>query len=537
MADASRGGMTRGAQAVERLMRPRSVAIVGISSKPGSAGHTVLGNLTLNNFAGAIHLVGRSGGTIEGRPVLQNIDDLPEGVDVAVFTLPAAGVKEALEGCIRRKVGAAVIFSSGFAEVGERDAQNELARIAREGGIAILGPNCLGYTNYVDGLSIGFASAAVVPKIPADTRDPALAIVSQSGGLMAHVRMGLDARDLPTSYTVSTGNEADLGLADFVDYFVSDAKTTAVVIYVEEIREPAKFLAAASRARDAGKPILMMSPGRGEKAKAAVSSHTGALAGDYAVMRTLVSHAGIALVDTLDELVDTAEILARFPEPPVKGPGVVTFSGAFCAIAHDFLEDLGLDIPPLTPETEAFLKPQVPVFIPPKNPLDLGTQPIWQPELMGIGPKALLDDPTLGSLVISVTIGSPAMSMKYLGYLAPVLNASKKPSVFSILGDRSPLGPEFLQMARDNRIIISRSAERSMRAMAQATFHGRSKERARRAVKAQPFAGLPKLGSGTQPEWLGKQLLKAIGIKIPDGALAKVPTRRSRSRARSATRW
>jgi acetate---CoA ligase (ADP-forming) len=105
---------------------------------------------------------------------------------------------------------------------------------------------------------------------------------------------------------------------------------------VEHIRRPAEFLAPAERARRAGKPIIMMHPGRGTRAKEAARSHTGALAGDYAVMRTLVTHAGIAMVDTLDELADTSEILARFPVPPSKGPGILTFSGAFCAIAHDF---------------------------------------------------------------------------------------------------------------------------------------------------------------------------------------------------------
>src|SRR5262245_6235321 len=120
---------THGAAAVERLMRPRAVAIIGISSKPGSAGHTVLGNLTLNRYDGEIFLVGRSGGTIEGRPVLASVDDLPEGLDLAVFTLPAAGVRDALVACVRRKVRAVVVFASGFAEAGNRPAQDEIAKI------------------------------------------------------------------------------------------------------------------------------------------------------------------------------------------------------------------------------------------------------------------------------------------------------------------------------------------------------------------------------------------------------------------------
>jgi acetate---CoA ligase (ADP-forming) len=506
---------------IDKLLHPKSVAIIGMSSKPGSPGHVVLGNLKLNDFSGPIHLVGRSGGEVEGLPVLPTVDELPANIDVAVFTLPAAGVKEAVQGCVRRGVKSAIIFSAGFAEIGEREAQDEISRIARAGGMSLLGPNCLGYTNYVDGIAIGFTGASKVPVIDSD-RDPAVAIVSQSGGLAGHIRQALAARDVLTSYYVSTGNEADLGLAEFIDFFAQDAKTKAIIVYVEEFRRPESFIAAAARARDAGKPVLLLSPGRSVKAKAAVSSHTGALAGDYAVMRTIVTHAGIALVDTLDEIVDTAELLARYPNPPAQGPAVMTFSGAFCALAYDFYEDLGLEVPALSPETEAYLKPRVPAFIPPKNPLDLGTATIWQPELMETGPSALLADPALGGLIISAPIGTNLpLTMKYLNHVIAAAKTSTKPLIYAPLGDRTPLPQEFVDLAREHRIMLSRSADRSMRAMAQATFYARSVERAKEQVRHPPLAGLPKLGSGTQPEWLGKQVLAAAGIRIPQGALAK----------------
>ncbi|MGZ5836793.1 MAG: CoA-binding protein, partial [Xanthobacteraceae bacterium] len=265
-----------GAAAVERLMRPRSVAIVGISSKPGSAGHTALGNLTLNKYTGDIYLVGRSGGEIDGRKVYPTVDDLPEGIDLAVFTMPAAGVRDALEACVRRKVRAVVVFASGFAEFGNREAQETLAKIARDGGIAMLGPNCLGYTNFVDGLQIGFASATPVPQTK-NSRDPSLAIISQSGGFMAHLRQAFEGRNLPVSYTVSPGNEAGLDLVDFVQFLITDKSTQAIVLYAEHIRRQMEFLAAAKAARAAGKPIIMMHAGRGAKAQQAASSHTGAL--------------------------------------------------------------------------------------------------------------------------------------------------------------------------------------------------------------------------------------------------------------------
>ena len=144
--------------AVEALMRPRSIAIVGVSSRAGSAGHMVLANLKNNEFQGDIHLVGRNLATIEDRPCLASVDELPEGVDLAVLTVPAGAVGEAVAGCVRRKVKSAISFASGFAEMGEdeRARQQEIGTLANEGRLALVGPNCLGFTNYVDPLCIGF---------------------------------------------------------------------------------------------------------------------------------------------------------------------------------------------------------------------------------------------------------------------------------------------------------------------------------------------------------------------------------------------
>jgi len=144
----------RGPKAVARFLRPRSVAIVGISSRPGSAGQNILQSLKLNKFAGDIHLVGRSEEPIDGRPVLKSPEELPEGVDLAVFTLPAASVRDTIAACVKRNVGSAMIFAAGFAEVGEQEMQDDIAKTARDGGLAIVGPNCLGVTNNVDGMML-----------------------------------------------------------------------------------------------------------------------------------------------------------------------------------------------------------------------------------------------------------------------------------------------------------------------------------------------------------------------------------------------
>jgi acetate---CoA ligase (ADP-forming) len=517
------GQLRQSSSVVDAIMRPRSVAIVGVSAKPGSAGRVVLELLHNNKFAGPIHVVGRSTTDIEGHKVLASVDELPENVDLTVLTLPAAAVREAVEGCVRRKVKAAVIFASGFAEVGSdgNSEQDRIGAIARAGGLALVGPNCLGLMNFVDGFAAVFFSPQPIPRLPEGTRG-AVAIVAQSGGLGNHLQAGLEARDVPVSCWISTGNEAGLGLADFIQYLLDDPVTQVIALYAEDIRRPQEFLDIAGEAMRRGKPIVMLHPGRGAKAKEAARSHTGALTGDHAAMRTLVERAGVVVVDNLDELMDVSEILARFPKPSKGDLGILTFSGAFCGIAHDFCEDIGVHLPPLSRETLEYLTPILPAFLPPKNPLDLGTQTIQQPELLQTCAEALLRDPAIGGLVISIPATSPRHSVIYIEGIAAASKTGNKPVALAILGDGSPLSPDFMAVVRKNKIVLSRSSDRTMRAMGKVLGYGNrnSALAAREPVSAAPIA-IPELGAGAQPEWLGKKALAALGIAIPAGELAR----------------
>jgi acetate---CoA ligase (ADP-forming) len=505
------------------IMHPRSVVIVGMSAKPGSAGRIVLELLHNNGFAGPIHLVGRSGGDIDGHNVLGSIDQIPLDLDLAILTLPAAAVREAVEGCVRRKVKAAIVFASGFAEAGGDGVaeQERISAIARGGGLALVGPNCLGLMNFVDGFAAVFFSPKAIPRLPEGTRG-AVAIVAQSGGLGSHLQGGLEARGVPVSCWISTGNEAGLGLADFIQYMLDDPVTQVIALYAEDIRHPQEFIAIAGEALRRGKPIVMMHPGRGARAKEAARSHTGALAGDHAVMRTVVEHAGVVVVDTLDELLDVSEILARFPEPSKGDLGILTFSGAFCSIAHDFCEDIGVRVPPLSQQTSDFLKPLLPEFLPPKNPLDLGTQTIWQPDLLQTCVAALLRDPAIGGLAISIPGTSPAHSVIYIEGIVAASKQSSKPVALAILGDGSPLAPEFMESVRKNNVVLSRSSDRVLRAIGKVIDYGNRNAALRERIPS-PLAtvSIPKLGRGAQPEWLGKKILAALGLRVPAGELAR----------------
>src|SRR6266446_3320313 len=300
-----------------RLMRPQSIAIVGVSPQPGSPGGGVLDNLERFGYGGDIHLVSRSRGEVKGRPCVASIDDLPEGVDTVLLTIPRAAIEEAVSACARRAVGAVIIFAAGFAEAGGewKAAQDRIAAVARDAGMAVCGPNCLGIMNYVDGIPLTFSPQ----QPPTPPTAPGLSIVAQSGGLSSILRTALIAKDVPVAFAVSTGNEAVLGLEDYLAFLLDDAMTRVITVFAEQIRRPLRFLTLAARAREAGKAIVLLHPGRSASARAAAQSHTGALAGDYAIMRALVAREGVIAVDSLDELIDVSELMARFPNVPAAG--------------------------------------------------------------------------------------------------------------------------------------------------------------------------------------------------------------------------
>ena len=368
---------------VGRLLRPTSIAIVGISPEPGSFGATMLSSLESFGYGGAIHLVSRSRSEAFGRPCVPSIDDLPMDVDLAVLCLPRAGVLDAVAACGRRRIGGAIVFASGFAEAGA-DGMAEQAAIvaaARRSGVAVLGPNCLGFINHVDGVALCMA----LPQPRRDT-NPSVGFIAQSGAMMLATVDVVRAKGVGYTHVVSTGNEAVIGIEDFLAALIEDEATRVITLFVEQIRRPLAFLALAARARERRKPIVMFHSGRTAASRAAALSHTGALAGDFKTMAALTGHEGVILVESFDEMIDVAALLVRFPNPPTAGVGVITNSGAFRGITFDVCHDAGLEVPALSPSTLDRLADLS--FPATENPIDVGTQLIRAPARRARGRRA-----------------------------------------------------------------------------------------------------------------------------------------------------
>ncbi|QVM82742.1 acetate--CoA ligase family protein [Novosphingobium decolorationis] len=504
--------------AISRFLKPRSIAIVGASDKPGALGASVLTNLERNGYSGAIYPVNPKRETIGTHRCYPSVEALPEGVDVAVLAIPQPAVLDAVKGLAARKAGGAIIFSAGFAEGGEegKAQQAEIARIAAEHGMVIEGPNCLGAVNYVDAVPLTFVETQALP--PAGRR--ALGVVSQSGAMAAVLGATFGARDLPISYSVSTGNEAASGVEDYVEWLLEDDETHVIAMIVEQFRKPARFLEVAARARGAGKPIVLLHPGKSSAARESAATHTGAMAGDYSLMRRKVEREGVIFAETLEELGDITEILMHCPHMERADIAVLGESGAFKALTLDLAEEFNLPLAHLDDANAPALREALPPFVPVSNPLDITAQGLSQPEIYTNCLTALLDDDRVGAVVAGIIQTDPVT----IGIKAPAIRAaldgrtSTKPLIYAGLDEGAPIPEEIITDFRARGIPCFPNAERAIRALSRLAAFAR-RDLAKGAFEPTPVPGLDAY-TGVVAEYQAKELLAPLGLAFPEGGFA-----------------
>ena len=506
--------------ALARLLRPKSVAVVGASDKPGALGATLITNLDRAGFSGAIYPINPKRDAIGARPCLATVADLPLGVDVAVLAIPRPAVLDTVRALAARGVGAAIVFSAGFAEDGPEGLaeQAEIARIALDAGMVIEGPNCLGLVNHVDKIPLTFVEAFCVP--PAGRR--AVGVVSQSGAMAAVLGTVLIARAVPTSFSVSTGNEAVTGVENYVDWLIDDPDTQVIAMIVEHFRKPARFMAAARRARAAGKPIVLLHPGTSSAARESAATHTGAMAGDYKLMRAKVARTGVIFAETLQELGDVAELLVRCPALPRPETAVLGESGAFKAMVLDQAERLGLPLTSLDNANAPALRAALPPFVPVSNPLDLTAQGLSQPSIYTEVLGALLDDDRVGAVVAGIIQSDPATAdIKVPAILAALDGRTlTKPMIFAGLDEGARMPEHYIAALRERGVPWFPTTERVLTALTRL-----GGDRAPSGAAEPDALPMPALAdeAGVIPEYRSKALLGPLGVPFPRGTFAVSP--------------
>ena len=350
---------------LEYLFRPKSIAVIGASDRAGSVGATVMRNVIAGGFAGNIYAVNPAHLRVAGRPAYARVEDLPQTPDLAVIATPPATIPALIDALGKRGTRAAVVLSGGLSR--EHDAQGKtltqaMCDAAHPHLLRILGPNCVGLLVPGCGLSASFAHTSALPGN--------LAFVSQSGGLTTAVLDWAKSRGIGFSHFIWLGEAADVDFGDVLDYLASDAATSAILLYIESITSARKFMWAA-RAAARNKPVLVVKAGRGAEGARAAASHTGALAGSDAVYDAALRRAGLLRVDTIQELFDAVETLAR--AQPVAGNrlAIMTNGGGPGVMAADAISLRGGQLAAFSEATTQRLNAALPATWSHGNPVDI----------------------------------------------------------------------------------------------------------------------------------------------------------------------
>ena len=349
---------------LNRIFNPRHVAVVGASEKAGTIGTVVMRNLIDGGFPGKLLPVNPNYKIIHGHESFGSVSELETGVDLAIIATPIDSVAAIMSECVKKKIGGAVIFSAGGKEVGERgrEIEENIRRIAHAGQLRIVGLNCMGIILPGTNLNASFAAGMPV--------DGNLAFVSQSGAICT-ATLDLALRDrIGFSHFVSIGSMLDVDFGDMIDYFGNVSAAKSILLYIENLTNFRKFMSAA-RSVSRVKPIIVLKSGRSPAGAKAAASHTGAMAGEDAVYDAAFKRAGIVRVDTIEELFDCAELMAKQPRPCGSRLAILTNGGGPGVMAADTLARYGQEPAPLDPETMQALDTFLPPFWSRANPIDI----------------------------------------------------------------------------------------------------------------------------------------------------------------------
>lgn len=390
----------RASRKLEALFEPQTVAVVGASARPGSVGHAVFRNLLLNGYTGTIYPVNPKRRSVMGVKSYPSVVDIDDDVDMAVLVIPAAAVAHTLEQCAEKAVESAIVISAGFKETGEegRKLEERIRDQAREAGIALLGPNCLGLINTDPDVSLNATFARSMAQAGN------IAFMSQSGALCTSILDYAGQHNIGFSKFISFGNKADVDENDLLRYLGKDPQTQVILMYVEDLTHGLDFIHIAreiTSEQESCKPILALKSGRTAEGAQAAASHTGSMAGTDEVYDAVMAQAGVLRVDTVQELFDYAMAFANQPMPRDDRVTIVTNAGGPGIMATDACVRQGLKLARLSEATQEALQSILPAAASVKNPVDvLGDA---QHERYQATLEAVLEDEGTDGLIVILT--------------------------------------------------------------------------------------------------------------------------------------
>lgn len=488
------------------LLQAKSVVVVGASERAKWPA-IIINNLIKNRYSGRLDLVNPRQAEVFGHKCYPRITDIPEPPEHAIVIVPAAAVPGVLEDAEKCGVKSATVYAAGMGD-GDEPASVERGKWLRQflstSRMRISGPNCMGAYSFRERL-FAYPNAALCPLEPGPN-----GLIFQSGGTLQFFMGCGGDRGLRYSYGISSGNETDLDLADFLHFLVDDPETKNIIMFVEGIRRPEAFMAAAGRALEAGKPVMAIKTGRSQNSRDAAASHTGAIAGDFAAWMALCDRYGIITCRSLDDMLETALAFQCGRRP--KGPrvGWITTSGGTVDLLHDYVEAEGCPLAEFAPATIEALTPLMQDGIKPKNPLDAGI-PMGH-DVTAKWCRFAVEDP--GVDMLAVATQTPRKNYGDIKPLTDMLNSTDKP-VIGFGRMIYQVTPEMVAMQDSVGFPFLQGLEPTVKALNALWFH------AERQGRRPPIPD-PAKPSSLTPATLDAELAR-YGLQLPSSKVAPTP--------------
>ncbi len=498
------------------LLAPQSIAIVGASPRAGSFGGRTLANL--GGYSGRVYPINAKYAEIGDQACFPSLDALPEAPDLVVITPPGETVEGVIEECIARGVPSVMVYASGFAETAKPDdvaRQERLAHRAREAGLRLLGPNCVGLLNYLSGARVTFAG---VPEGRLEA-GPAIGLVCQSGALGFALAQAME-RGVAFSHVLSCGNSTDVDAADWVSALAEDPSCTAIACAFEGVSDPMRFLKAAEKAWARDKPLIVFKMATGEEGAAAAMSHTGSLAGSKALWNALFDRGGAVVVEDFEALIESAWFFAKAPAPKARGAAVLSGSGGAAIMGADSAEATGVPLPQPTGAGLATLQKRLPPFVPARNPCDVTAQVINDMDTLLACADALLGEPEVGALLFGYAYAYETATERQ-PHLSALAAKHGKPLCYVWLTQLLE-GPGAVEAERDPNIAVFRSMRRCFETLKAWNDRAARRDAEKTALPAKPVnrpEAVERILSEARDSTLGeravKQILSKYGIAGP----------------------
>lgn len=412
------------------LFRPKSVVLYGASDK-SMWSQLIAGNFAAYGFEGKLFAVNKRGVPAHGIPGFTSCREIGEPVDSAYFFVPVEGILEAVEDAAAAGVKSGVVLTSGFSETGANGAELErkVVELAEKYGMKLLGPNSLGFANFAENAALTVVSPPVLPMVRGG-----VALLSQSGAGLGEIAAFAMNENVGLSFMAAMGNQAQVGLAEMMDYLVDDPNTRVIAVFAESITDTAVFAAAAERAMAAAKPVVVMKVGKSSLSGAVAAAHTGSLVGDDRVFDAACQRYGVIRTNSVEELVLTAGIAAQVGPLKKLGIGVLSISGGACGMIADMAEEFGVPLPPFAPETVAALREIVAGYGTTINPMDITGAAVRDPDLWERELKILDNDPSLGLILAQTSLpgGLDAPGIEQVRPIGRALSVAKTPGLLLV---------------------------------------------------------------------------------------------------------